>query len=311
MKHLPVFSRALSIAGLLGATASALAATVFTEPAMVVIPAGQFMMGSATPEAARRGAPSSGPAHLVKIRAFQMAKYELTVGQFREFINATGHVPLGGGAARDQCWQFTRGATTMRLASGRWNTPAFAPGERHPVMCVSWDDAQAYVRWLSRTSGKPYRLPSEAEWEYAARAGDSADKPADLCRYANSFERSGTAAFIQAFDWNRPGGDCDDRAGMTAVVGSYQANAFGLHDMLGNVAEYVEDCEHPDYQGAPADGGAWTTGCEGSFKIRRGGSYTNGAEGLSFSRRGHAGASNHSSMGEGIRLALDLTPAPR
>lgn len=213
----------------------------------------------------------------------------------------------------------------MAVKPGSWNTPAYAPSEFHPVMCVSWDDAHAYANWLSKRTGKKYRLPSEAEWEYAARAGGKAEFPSGddlkgICRVANIMDKSGKAAFLRDLGWNRKDAECDDQAEYTTVVGMYEPNAFGLHDMAGNVGEYVEDCEHLDYVGAPTDGSAWTANCpagqgEGMI-MTRGGGYGSRDASLRWSTRGHAGQSNLSSMGEGSRLVqqidsrADLRTAP-
>ena len=319
------FTPALSIALLLPLGAQA---AKVIEPVMVAIPAGQFMMGSAAATPAQRGAPSEGPLHQVAIKAFKMSKYELTVGEFRQFVDATSYSPVGVGEARDGCWKWVNpgaGGAPAAVGPGRWNTPAYAPGEHHPVMCVSWDDAQAYAKWLSKSTGKKYRLPSEAEWEYAARAGGDATFASGndlngICRVANIMDKSGKAAFLRDLGWNRKDAECDDQAEYTTVVGMYEPNAFGLHDMTGNVGEYVQDCEHPDYVGAPKDGSAWTANCVGGpgeeTVIQRGGGYGSRDDNLRLTMRAHAGQSNVSSMGEGFRLvqqidsAADLRTAP-
>lgn len=291
------------------------------EPVMVVIPAGQFMMGSATPEPAQRGSPSDGPAHQVTIKSFNMSKYELTVGEYRQFVRATSYAPAGMGAAKDACWKWVNpgpGGSQIAATPGRWDTPAYAPGEHHPVMCVSWDDAQAYAKWLSKRSGKKYRLPSEAEWEYAARAGGNAryasgDDLNGICRVANTMDKSGKAAFMRDLGWDRKHAECDDFADYTTVVGMYEPNAFGLHDMTGNVGEYVEDCEHTNYEGAPTDGSAWTANCSalgaGKMVVHRGSAYGSRDVSLRLTGRGHAGQSNLSSLGEGIRLVQQIDSA--
>ncbi len=291
------------------------------EPVMVAIPAGEFMMGSATAAPAQRGAPSDGPAHPVAIKAFKMSKYELTVGEFRQFVAATSYVPVGVGEARDGCWKWVNpgaGGAPAAVMPGSWNTPAYAPSEHHPVMCVSWDDAQAYAKWLSKSTGKKYRLPSEAEWEYAARAGGNAtfasgNDLSGICRVANIMDKSGKAAFLRDLSWNRKDAECDDQAEYTTVVGMYEANGFGLHDMSGNVGEYVEDCEHPDYVGAPKDGSAWKTSCAGGpgeeTVIQRGGAYGSRDNNLRWTIRSHAGQTNASSMGEGFRLVQEIASA--
>jgi formylglycine-generating enzyme required for sulfatase activity len=142
----------------------------------------------------------------------------------------------------------------------------------HPVACVSWDDAAAYAAWLSAKSGYVYRLPSSAEWEYGARAGSDAELPwgetaAAACAEANVADYSAAERFP---GWNVF--PCTDNFVYTAPVGSFKANAFGLHDLLGNVFEWVQDCWHDDYSDAPADGSARVeAGC--SERELRGGSW--------------------------------------
>ena len=129
-------------------------------------------------------------------------------------------------------------------------------GERHPIVGINWENARQYAEWLKYNTGKDYRLPSEAEWEYAARAGTSTKYP-----------------------WgDAPGNDrancddgCDDRFKHTSPVGSFRANSFGLYDTSGNLWEWVEDCWHEDFRGAPTDGSAWTSGGECTRRVLRGG----------------------------------------
>jgi formylglycine-generating enzyme required for sulfatase activity len=143
------------------------------------------------------------------------------------------------------------------------------------VIDVSWNDAREYVAWLSSKTGEKYRLPSEAEWEYAARAGTTTERfwgnsHVEACRYANVYDESGKRA--ETRPW--PSHECDDGYAWTAPVGSFQPNAFGLEDMLGNVWEWTEDCWNETYEGAPTDGGAWTRGDCGRHVVR-GGSWRN------------------------------------
>lgn len=221
-------------------------------PELVVVPAGEFRMGA---EGGEEGRPE-GPVRLVHItRAFALGRYEVTQAQFAAFVAATGR-QMGGGC---QVWE------------GKWRTPAEAdwtnpgygrmPFADEPVACASWDDADAYVQWLSRRTGRRYRLPSEAEWEYAARAGSTADyywvdmgedADAGACHHANVYDRSGARA--NGFPWAPF--DCDDGFGRVAPVGSFRPNAFGLHDMIGNVWEWVADCYQAPYPAAPVDGSA-------------------------------------------------------
>lgn len=284
---------------------AASAADKLTEPPMVLIPAGTFAMGSPT-TTARSPQPVEQPVHDVRIGAFQLGKYEVTVGQFREFIEATGH------KTESTCWQFAGNDWGIENVKGTWDAPAYPQGEYHPVLCVSWTDAKAYSAWLATQTGKPYRLPSEAEWEYAARAG-SLDKyhfgadETQVCRYGNIRDTLGREAIGKVT--GKPGKEasCSDGSAFTSIVGMYQPNAFGLYDTIGNVGEIVEDCEHPNYEGAPADGSAWTTACISQLsktsvmKIHRGGNFASRAPGAA--GRGHTGVTNASTM-EGFRVAL-------
>ena len=296
------------------AAGHARAASPVIVPPMASIPAGVFTMGSTEPPIGDGSHnPGEGPPHAVRIAPFRLAQYETTVAQFSQFIAATGH------PTEDRCWAFASGAG-IALADVKWNTPAHGPSEYRPVMCVTWNDATAYVQWLAQQTGRAFRLPSEAEWEYAARAGtatrySSGDAPESLCAFANMKDRRFKAAAKRDIGLDMLVTDCDDGAEYTAVVGMYAPNAFGLYDMMGNVAEWVADCQHPDYQGAPADGSPWRAGCvaEGDYFITRGGSYSSSRQVLRSAARGHGGRTNASSLGEGFRIAEDIgacTTAP-
>ena len=196
-------------------------------PEMVVIPAGTFRMGCVS--GSDDCDDDEFPVHEVMVSSFGLSKYEVTRGQFRAFVAATGHNTGGG------------------CGGGSWR-----------VVCVRRDDAQAYARWLSRETGERYRLPSESEWEYAARAGTTTpwywgDRAENRCEYANG--------------WDSDDDGCDDGWRWTAPVGSFRANGFGLHDMAGNVWEWVEDCWHNDYDGAPRDGSARTRGGDCGWRV--------------------------------------------
>ena len=306
MKHLVL---CLAIATAITAAFSAHAAQLTILPPMATIPAGAFTMGSTEPPI-RDGShnPSEGPLHEVRVSAFRLAKYETTVAQFRQFVAATGY------QAASECWEFQRD-DGIKLKDVMWNAPAHAPGEFHPVICVSWNDASAYVQWLAQQTGRAFRLPSEAEWEYAARAGTSTkyasgDAPEQLCNYANMKDRRFKDAARRDHGLDMLVTDCDDGAAYTSVVGMYMPNGYGLHDMMGNVAEWVADCQHGDYAGAPTDGTAWIKGCDadGDYFITRGGSYSSSRQLLRSAARGHGGRGNASSLGEGFRIAEDLTP---
>ncbi|MES2324014.1 MAG: formylglycine-generating enzyme family protein [Pseudomonadota bacterium] len=281
------------------------AAAPAIEPPMASIPAGSFAMGSPT-TIAGPGYPVEQPVHEVKISAFQLAKYEVTVGQFRQFVEATGHKT---GAT---CWQHASTEWGMDNTKGSWQASSYPQSEHHPVMCVSWDDAKAYTAWLAAGTGKPYRLPSEAEWEYAARAGSPASyhfgsDEAQICRYGNIRDTLGHAAIGKRT--GKPGKEalCTDGAEFTSVVGMYEPNQFGLYDMIGNVGEIVEDCEHLNYEGAPKDGSAWTTNCSKDMKMHRGGNFGSRLS-ASSTGRSHTGPNNASAF-EGFRVALGM-PGP-
>jgi formylglycine-generating enzyme required for sulfatase activity len=199
-------------------------------PQMVEIPAGSFTMGSPSSEAGHDS--DEEPLHLVTIGySFAVSRYPVT---------------------RDEYGRFAR----ENHASDEWQNPSFPQTEQDPVVQVSWNDANAYAAWLSKKTGHGYRLLSEAEYEYAERAGTSTaywwgDTDADLCRYAI-------------------GGPCNHHG--TVPVGSYPANAFGLYDMAGNAWEWTADCSNKSYAGAPNDGAVWKSGnCD--QPVQRGGSW--------------------------------------
>ncbi len=246
-------------------------------PELVVVGAGSFVMGSPASEVGRQEDGREGPQRPVRIeRAFALGRTEVTVGQWRRFVQATGHVTEAERNVGSQgCWAWEDSDGKWDWRAGRsWRDPGFAQDDSHPVVCVSWNDVQAYVQWLNRSTGQTYRLPSEAEWEYAARAGAQSsrpwgDDPNQACRWANVADQS-----------RGPGGrtwnlrhECNDGFWFTAPVGTYGRSAFGLHDMIGNVWEWTQDCYEKDaYQGrAPSDGRAFEgAGC--SARVARGGS---------------------------------------
>jgi formylglycine-generating enzyme required for sulfatase activity len=240
-------------------------------PEMVVVPAGRFVMGAAQGEEEAEGLEEkmrgrATPRRNVQIaQPFALGRLEVTRGQFAAFARETGH---DGGKS---CWTIEDGKWESR--DGRnWRAPGFAQDDTHPVSCVSWDDAQAYVAWLSRRTRQAYRLPSDAEWEYAARAGTTSRRPwgnaADTgCVHANLADQSAR----RRLDIDLAVA-CDDGHAHTAPGGSLRANAFGLHDVIGNVFEWVVDCWNDDLAGIPADGTARMTG-DCAMRPLRGGSF--------------------------------------
>jgi formylglycine-generating enzyme required for sulfatase activity len=241
-------------------------------PGMMTIPAGSFLMGSPEGEAGRdRG---EGPQRRVAVSVFAMSKTEITRGQFGRFVAASGHVTdaernVGG---HQGCYAWVDRKWGWR-AGRSWRDPGFEQSDDHPAVCLSWNDAQAYVRWLSGQTGQRYGLPSEAQWEYAARAGTAGsrpwgDNPDEACRHANVADQTRGPG---GHGWAAEHG-CSDGHFFTAPVGRYQANGFGLHDMIGNAWEWTEDCHADGHAGAPDDGSARTTGaCE--RRVVRGGSW--------------------------------------
>ena len=262
-------------------------------PEMMVVPAGSFEMGSPSSEEGRDD--DEGPLRDVTIAApFAVGVYEVTVGQFKRFVQATGH------STGDSCWVY-EGSWEDRSGLG-WRDPGFRQDDSHPVLCVGWEDAQAYVRWLSAKTGQRYRLPSEAEWEYAARAGTRTSRPWDdgragQCRHANGADAS------TSFSWKA---GCDDGHASTSPTGSYAANGWGLHDMLGNAWEWTEDCWSGSYAGAPADGSAWQSDiC--LYRVVRGGSwYCEPADLRSANRYGGTPARRNNDSG--FRVVRTLAP---
>ena len=241
-------------------------------PEMVVIPAGRFVMGAAPGEEeseklSEKFRNRSQPQHGVDVSGFSVGKFEVTRGQYRAFVEATGRSSAGG------CSIWT-GSKFEIDREKNWRNPGYWQDDPHPVACVSWDDAKAYMVWLSQRTGKAYRLLMEAEWEYAARAGTTTrrfwgDDGHQSCAYANGADQTTKA---QVPGWIYQTANCNDRYTNTAPVGSYRANAFGLYDMLGNVGEWTEDCWNENYNGAPTDARAWTAGnC--SQRVVRGGSW--------------------------------------
>jgi formylglycine-generating enzyme required for sulfatase activity len=224
---------------------------------MVSIPAGEFLMGSD-----REG---ESPRHPVRVRAFALGKTEVTVRQFRAFVEATGYrtdaEKEGWGWAC--CWSKRQGLN--------WRNPGFPQTDDDPVLELSWYDAAEFCNWLSRETGRDYRLPAESEWEYAARAGDDGEKPADLDRFAWHAANSG---------------------GTTHPVAQKQPNSFGLFDIIGNSWEWVADVWNTSYAGAPADGSArladgspHKTFAGGEGRVLRGGGWGLGGDFLRYSGR--------------------------
>ena len=223
---------------------------------MVTIPGGEFQMGCSPGDNSCYG---DEKPHQVKIKSFRMGKYEVTQAQWQAVMDAN---------------------------------PARFQGDDRPVENVSWNDIQDFLKRLNAgNTGKPYRLPTEAEWEYTARAGTK-------------------TPYWWGRDIGKGHANCDGCGSRwdnkeTAPVGSFPANPFGLYDTVGNVWEWVADCWHGGYQGAPTDGSAWRDNCQGDRRVVRGGSWGSlpWLARVSFRNRGVPAARYGDS---GLRLARDL-----
>ena len=266
-------------------------------PEMVVVPTGSFLMGA--PESESKWGDAERPVHSVSVRSFAVGVYEVTFSEWDACVSGGG---CDGYESYNRKW-------------GRfdhWWPPSIEPVRgyrpddegwgrgRRPVINVSWDDAQLYVHWLSDRAGHRYRLLSESEWEYAARAGTT-----------GPFHTGSTISPDQAYyeeTWF-----CHSEypwlnlcPGKTVQVGLFPANGFGLHDMHGGVMEWVQDCWNGNYKGAPSDGEAWESG-DCSRRMLRGGSWSFGPEYLRSANRTHSGTGRRDND-TGFRVARTLTP---
>lgn len=266
------------------------------ELSLARLSAGQFPMGvgpddvSDNPEADE----AARPQHNVKVANFELGYYEVNVGQFRKFVEATAYLTEAERSGRSAgCHVAHNGGEFVLDRTANWRSPGFAQTDSHPVVCVSWNDAQAYLAWLNgATPG--YRLPSEAEWEYAARggtvtprpwsdtgnffariftnpktAGGDAEQPQHRgCRYANIADES----LKKSLNWPNIH-NCNDAQVYTSSGGYFGRNGFSLYDMIGNAAEWTQDCWNASHAGAPSDAKARTTG-DCAQRVIRGGSWS-------------------------------------
>jgi len=247
------------------------------EPAQLAgefidIPAGSFLMG----DVAGQGDPTENPVHRVTIKPFRLGKYEVTFEQWDACV-ADG------------------GCNEYKPSDEGWGRAGY------PVINVSWEDVQGFITWLNTKTGESYRLPTEAEWEYAARAGSKQ-------RYPWGHEASHEQANYGSEECCDETAIGHERWGKLQTVGQFPANKFGLFDMHGNVWEWTEDCWHANYDGAPRDGSAWMKDGHCNLRVCRGGSFNNRPVNI----RSAARTWNKSSLrynNLGFRLAQDSSPA--
>lgn len=227
-------------------------------PEMVVLPSGTFQMGADRMEPMRGGEMRpQGPVRTVTISApFAIGKYEVTVGEWRAFVEDTGHQP-----SDCKVW----GGDQRRFGQ-TWEDPDYGRpiADNDPLVCVYWTEAQTFAAWLSEKTGETYRLPTEAEWEYAAQGGVDTiwpwgDDPGRICEYGNVLDQtaaqdprliagSGTSLNMAA--------PCADGYALVAPVGQFKPNGYGLYDTVGNVWEWAQDCSFEYYPDEPTDGSA-------------------------------------------------------
>jgi formylglycine-generating enzyme len=243
-------------------------ATGFRETAtgmeFVAVDGGCFQMGDTFGD----GEKNEKPVHEVCISDIAMGKYDVTVGQFRQFVTATGYITEAEKESGCGVWN---GTEFKYDAAKNWRNPGFGQGDRHPVVCVSWNDALAFVSWLSGQGGRRYRLPTEAEWEYAARSGGQKERYAgfsnvdELSRYANFCDTN------CEFNWKAAGQN--DGYKNTSPVGNYLPNVLGLYDMTGNVEQWTGDWIGVHYfEKSPKDNPQGPS--TGSYRVIRGGSWS-------------------------------------
>lgn len=267
-------------------------------PWLRVLPAGSFVMGS------ERGEEGSldyeRPQHRVRLsEPFAVMEAEVTRDAFARFVDETGY------KAGEGCFVWD-GKSAINDPKRSWLDPGYKQEPDHPVVCVDWSGSRAFAAWLSKRTGQTYRLLTEAEWEYAARAGSTSryhfgDKSSDLCRFANVADQSAKKVYPTFTT-----ADCDDGYVHTAPVKTYQPNAFGLYDMHGNAWEWVQDCWHDNYQGAPEDGSKpWEAKCSEDRRVLRGGGWYGRPDGARSAFRSRD-SPDYRSVITGFRLARTL-----
>ena len=241
-------------------------------PEVVVIPKGRFQMGSNLGDPDR---PETPIRTITFAKPFAMGRTEVTVGQFRAFMKATNYQISEGTCGM---WVLSDQSPTPRT----WEDPGLRRkiGEDEPVVCVGWLDAKAYVDWLAKASGKPFRLPSEAEWEYSARAGTKTtyvwgEDGQAACKDANVYDQQAGKKWPTK-EWGPAA--CDDGYPDLSPVAKFKPNKFGLYDMIGTVWEWMADCYSLNYPAAPVDGSAYLPAEHCELRSNRGGGWITRAD---------------------------------
>lgn len=272
-------------------------------PPLVVVPPGVFKMGSLDGESDR----PEDPIREIHIGyRFAVGRTPVTTGQYARFIKATHYATTKGCTA-------IGGGDYQVQQQGDWTNPGYGrpPRDDEPVVCVRWLDAKAYAAWLSKLTHHHYRLLSEEEWEYAARAGTTTrfpwgDDPADSCKHANLYDESAVAALNMPY----PPAPCNDGFAKVAPVATYPPNPFGLYDMIGNVWQWTEDCYLYQYPDWPVDGTPVEVKSACPLRSIRGGSWGTRVDRLRPTWRGRDPETRMNIL-FGFRIARDLESPPR
>lgn len=280
-------------------------------PEMVVVPAGTGLVGSTPDERSRHGVPAmfgdrEGPTQTVRLaRPFALGRVEVARGEYARFVAATGRADPPDCAVHD-----IRTDRWAPRAGYSWRRTGFAQTDDHPALCISYTDAADYAAWLAQQTGKPYRLPSEVEWEYAARAGTTAawywgEFAETGCANANLVSSAFIAALGSPSYWQRKL-VCYDNHTFSLPVGSFPSNPFGLHDMAGNAFEWVSDCASTSREGGPTDGSRRMLSADCSLRFLKGGAFHTPLWLTRSAVRGNALARDLHMATIGFRVARDL-----
>ena len=282
-----------------------------SEPEMASINGGTYSMGCSSND--KQCESYEKPAHSISVAPYAISVTEVTVGQFDQFVTSTGYVTdaerdAGGNAG---CFVWSDNGGISRSAARwsweknkNWRNPGYKQSDNYPVTCISWNDASNYANWLADETGRAYALPSESQWELAARGGSSgpwgsSSSSKGICAYANVADKSQSTTGSK---WNNRI-NCTDHHWFSAPVASYKPNGFGLFDMQGNTWEWVADTWADTFSGTPVNGDAYVKG-SGEERVLRGGGWDSDAKRSRLSSRSKASASGRAAM-TGFRVVLE------